>query len=294
MPIFRDVFNEDFTQIVVDDMQVYKEVTSYVGEFFPAKEKIVHLYQGKENIFRYLGLESKLNNLLSEVVTLPGGGYLIVQQTEAALVFDVNTGNRVYAGVDQEALAYDVNILAAETIAQLMRVLSAGGLIFIDFIGMKNYQNRKALYEAMKEFVKNDRLRPEILPLNAFGVMEITRPRLRPLFQIPNREECVTCRGTGKIRSSMMIPEHLEEQVKGIMKQKKVKKIVLYLHPFLNAYINRGFVSKEWKWWWKFGKKITIEEDESLAITDYRIYDQTNRLIGTPPPLSLASVSSKK
>ncbi|MEM9737740.1 MAG: Rne/Rng family ribonuclease [Bacteroidota bacterium] len=287
--ILRDIFNEKFSQVVVDDVSTYNEIKEYVSKILPDKSKIVHLYQGQHTIFEYLGIDQKIKNLLSEVVSLPGGGYLIIEHTEAMHVIDVNTGNRVHAGVDQEALAFEVNMVAAEEIARQMRLRNMGGIIIVDFIGMRNYQNKRALYEAIKQFVKNDRFQPEIIPLSRFGVMEITRPRVRPALRIPNQECCSTCYGTGKVQSSMGVPEQLEGQLQNILKHKNINSITVYIHPFLYAHINRGFLPKTWKWRWRYKKSIKIKEDPNLAITDYRIVNtQNHSLLAEAPKLNRA------
>lgn len=285
--LLQDLLNEDFDQIVVDDPGMHRDIKEYVKKILPEKEDIVHLYQGHPNIFQYLGIEKKIKNLLSKIVGLPGGGYLIIEHTEAMHVIDVNTGNRIGVGVDQETLALEVNLDAAKMVAHLMRFLGdgLGGITIVDFVGMRNAQNKRLLYDTMKKHLKNLHVKVEITPITRFGLMEITRPRIRSFIAVDNEEVCPNCQGTGTAKPSIDIAEQLEQQVKSILNHKKIEQITLYLHPFLYAYINRGLLPKTWEWWWKYKKSITICEDPTLSITDYKIIDDNNQLLAQLPKL---------
>ncbi len=283
----QNLLNEEFDQIVVDDGRVYDEIKKYVHTILPHKEDIVHLYQGQANIFQYLGIEKKIKNFLSKIVTLPGGGYLIVEHTEAMHVIDVNTGNRTSAAADQEALAVEINLAAAKMVAHLIRFLGdgLGGITIVDFVGMRDPKNKRLIYDTMKKSLKNIRVQVNISTITRFGLMEITRPRVRSFTPIDHEKICPNCQGTGVPRSSIDIAAQLEQQVSLTMRHGKNRPIRLHVHPFLYAYINRGLVPKTWKWWWKYKKSIAIAQDPALSITDYKIVDGNNEILAEAPKI---------
>jgi ribonuclease G len=206
--ILRDMLNESFDSILTDDKENFEEVKTYLKTIAPDKEKILKLYQGKVKIFENFNVEKQVKALFGKTVSMPGGGYLIIEHTEALHVIDVNSGNKSNSEVDQEATALAVNLESVKEIARQLRLRDMGGIIVVDFIDMKDPENRKIVFEKMKEELKPDRSKTTVLPLSKFGLMEITRQRVRPELNITTMEICPSCDGTGKISASIAIADN--------------------------------------------------------------------------------------
>jgi ribonuclease G len=267
--ILRDMLNESFDSITVDDKDIYDEIKSYIKTIAPEKEKIVKLYNGKVKIFESFGVEKQMKTLFGQSISLPRGGYLIIEHTEALHVIDVNSGNKSNAEEDQEATALSVNLEAAKEIARQLRLRDMGGIIVIDFIDMKNPDHKKLLYDRMREEMKTDRSKFTVLPLSKFGLMQITRQRVRPELNIITKEICPTCNGTGKISASIAVSDQIEKNLEYILEKQNEKEVTVTLHPFLHAYFTQGVVSKRMKWFFKYFKWVRLIQDSSLGITDY-------------------------
>jgi ribonuclease G len=268
--ILRDMLNESFDSISVDSKERYDEIKSYIGKIAPDKEKIVKLYNGKVKIFENFGIEKQLKSLFGQSISLPHGGYLIIEHTEALHVIDVNSGNKSNAEDNQETTALHVNLEAAKEIARQLRLRDMGGIIVVDFIDMKNPENKKLIYEKMKEEMKPDRSKFTVLPLTKFGLMQITRQRVRPEMNIITKEKCPTCNGTGKITASILVSDQIERNLEFILTKQNEKDITIALHPYLHSYFRQGFVSRRMKWFFKYFKWVRLMEDSSLGITEYK------------------------
>ncbi|MDQ3395875.1 MAG: Rne/Rng family ribonuclease, partial [Bacteroidota bacterium] len=268
--ILRDMLNESFDSITVDDKLIYDDVKSYIHKIAPDKEKIVKQYNGKAKIFEGLGIEKQLKYLFGQSVSLSGGGYLIIEHTEALHVIDVNSGNKSNAESDQEATAVSVNLEAAKEVARQLRLRDMGGIIVVDFIDMKKAENKKLIFDKMKDEMKYDRSRFTILPLSKFGLMQITRQRVRPELNIITKEKCPTCNGTGKITPSILVADQIERNLDFLLSNQNEGSIRISLHPYLYAYFTKGIISKRVKWYLKYHKWVVLEEDSSLGVTEYR------------------------
>jgi ribonuclease G len=198
--IIRDLLNESFDAITVEDELIFDQIRSYIRSIAPEKEKIVKLYNGKAKLFENFGIEKQIKSLFGQTISLPQGGYVIIEHTEALHVIDVNSGNKSNQESDQETTALKTNLVAAKEIARQLRLRDMGGIIVIDFIDMKKADNKKAIYDAMREEMKDDRSKNTVLPLTKFGLMQITRQRVRPEVNIVTKETCPACNGTGKSR----------------------------------------------------------------------------------------------
>ena len=272
--ILRDVLNESFDSITVDDKALFKDVKNFIGQIAPDKQKIVKQYGGRAKIFEALGIEKQLKGLFGQSVSVEGGGYLIIEHTEALHVIDVNSGNKSNAEADQEKTALRVNLESAKEIARQLRLRDMGGIIVVDFIDMRKAENKKLLFQKMKEEMKSDRSKFTVLPLSKFGLMQITRQRVRPELNIATREVCPSCGGTGKIQASILVADQLEKDLDHLMTKQNEKKLTICLHPYLFAYFTKGFISKQWKWFFKYGRKVNLVEDSSMAITEYNFINQ--------------------
>lgn len=269
--ILRDVLNESFDSILVDDKDLYQEIKTFIRGIAPDKEKILKHYTAKTKIFEALGVEKQLKTSFGQSVSMPTGGYLIIEHTEALHVVDVNSGNKSNREDNQEDTALKVNIEAAEEIARQLRLRDMGGIIVIDFIDMRRIENRKRLYAKMKDEMEDDRSKHTILPLSKFGLMEITRQRVRPEVNITTREICPSCSGTGKISASIQIADQIDNTLKYIIESQNEKKITISMHPYLYAYFTAGVLSRRVKWFSKYFRWINLVEDSSMALTEYEI-----------------------
>lgn len=268
--LLRDVLNESFDSVIVDDKTIYEELKLFTKEIAPDKEKIVKHYSGKAKIFESQGIEKQLKSLFGKSISLANGsGYLIIEHTEALHVIDVNSGNKSAVESDQESTALTTNLEAAKEIARQLQLRDMGGIIVIDFIDMRRAENKRLLFDKMKEFMKDDRSKFTTLPLSRFGLMQITRQRVRPEMNIKTTEICPSCGGSGKIAPSILIADQVERDLDYLISKQNETNITISMHPYLYAYFTKGFISKKTKWFFKYQKKITLIQDSSLAITDY-------------------------
>lgn len=273
--LLRDILNESFDSVVTDDKDIYNEIKSYIHKIAPDKEKIVKQYTGKAKIFESFGIEKQFKSLFGKTVSLPKGGYLIIEHTEALHVIDVNSGNKSNAGEDQESTALAVNIEAAKEVARQLRLRDMGGIIVIDFIDMRKAENKKQLYTVMRDIMEEDRAKNTVLPITKFGLMQITRQRVRPEMNITTRENCPSCGGTGKVAATILVSDTIEKSIDYILGTQNEKGVVLTVHPFLHAYFTKGIFSKRWEWYRKYNTWVKMEKDSSLVLSNYRI---TNKL----------------
>lgn len=272
--LLRDMLNESFDSITVDSKDIYEEIRSYIKTIAPDKEKILKYFQGKSKLFETIGIEKQLKTLFGKSVSLPTGGYIIIEHTEALHVIDVNSGNKSNSESDQEQTALNVNLEAAKEIARQLRLRDMGGIIVVDFIDMKKPENRRLIYEKMKEEMKDDRAKFVILPLSKFGLMQITRQRVRPELNISTLETCPTCNGTGKISASILVSDHIESNLEYIINKQNEKSITIVVHPYLHAYFTRGIFSIRMKWYLKYKTWVKIEKDTSLGVTQFKFLNQ--------------------
>ena len=268
--ILRDMLNESFDMVNVDSKPIYNQIKTFIKQIAPEKEKILKLYNGKTKIFEQFGIEKQLKTLFGPSVSLPGGGYIVIEHTEALHVIDVNSGNKSNSEKNQETTALNVNIEAAREIARQLRLRDMGGIIVVDFIDMRNSENKKKVYAVMKEEMKLDRSKFTILPLSKFGLMQITRQRVRPELTMPVQEICPSCNGTGKVSATILVSDNIERNLDYILSKQNEKKLTLAVHPYLYAYFKQGFFSTRMKWFYKYHKWVNLEIDSSLSISDFR------------------------
>ena len=277
--ILRDSLNGSFSAIVVDDKEMYDEVREYIKVIAPEQEKIVKLYKGKIPVFDHYDISRQIKSLFSKYVSLKRGAYLIIEHTEAMNVIDVNSGNRAKVADDQESTAMDVNLMAAEEIARQLRLRDMGGLIIIDFIDLHKAENRQKLYKTMQEFMAGDKAKHTVLPLSKFGLMQITRQRVRPEAIEPLEEVCPMCGGTGKVTSTVSIERELENMISYYAGEKKIKQLRLLVSPYVAAYLKSGFPSVRRRWMSKYGFRLKIGIDQSLGIVEYKFLDRKDRVL---------------
>ncbi len=272
--LLRDIFNPSFEQIYVNDKDVYKQITEYVSVIAPERKNIVKLYTGALPIFDNFGVTKQIKSLCGMTVTFNNGAFLIIELTEALHVIDVNSGNRNKSKMGQEDSAFEVNVAAAEEIARQLRLRDMGGIIVIDFIDMMKGEHRNKLHAMMQEFMAKDRAKHNILPLSKFGLMQITRQRVRPEMEVATSEVCPTCFGKGKIKSSILFTDTLEHKIDYLSTKLQVKKFFLHIHPYVAAYVEQGIFSLKYKWKKKYGVGMKIIPDQSLGFLQYVFYDK--------------------
>jgi len=273
--LLRDLLNESFDNVTVDDKKIFEEIKAYIHTIAPEKDKIVKLYAGKAKIFEHYGIEKQIKSAFGQTVSLRGGGYLIIEHTEALHVVDVNSGNKSTREESQETTALSVNLEAAKEIARQLRLRDMGGIIVVDFIDMRSQESRKLIYKTMKdEMGNNDRAKHTVLPLSKFGLMQITRERVRPQMNIVTKEVCPTCNGTGSITASILITDQIEQHIEHLFVKQNETELVLALHPFLYAYYTKGIISKRVKMFFKYKRWVKIVKDSSLGITEFHFLNK--------------------
>lgn len=277
--MLRDMLNESFDSITIDNEEIYDEVRNYIRTIAPDKESIVKQYTGKAKIFESFGIEKQLKQLFGQSVSLPEGGYLIIEHTEALHVIDVNSGNKSNSEETQEQTAFHVNLAAASEIARQLRLRDMGGIIVVDFIDMKKAEHKREVYEHMKQEMKTDRSRHTVLPLTKFGLMQITRQRVRPELSIVTNEKCPTCAGSGKISASINAADIIESQVHFLLAQQNEKGLSLAVHPYIHAYFRQGLPSLQMKWYLKHHKWVKLIKDSSLGLLEYHFYSKNKEEI---------------
>ena len=277
--MLRDLFNPSFENIYVNNEEVYNEVKHYLTLIAPEKAGIVKLYKGKVPIFDNFNVTKQIKSSFGKTINYKHGAYLIIEHTEALHVVDVNSGNRTKAQNGQEANALDVNLGAAEEIARQLRLRDMGGIIVVDFIDMNLAEDRQMLYERMCKNMQKDRARHNILPLSKFGLMQITRQRVRPAMDVNVEETCPTCNGTGKIKSSILFTDQLERKIDRLVNKIGIAKFYLHVHPYVAAYINQGLISLRRKWQFKYGFGVHIIPSQKLAFLQYEFYDANGEFI---------------
>uniref|UniRef100_A0AB33JQF8 Rne/Rng family ribonuclease n=5 Tax=unclassified Prevotella TaxID=2638335 RepID=A0AB33JQF8_9BACT len=277
--LLRDLFNPDFENIYINDEQIFEEVKNYITLIAPEKSSIVKKYTGKLPIFDNFNITKQIKSGFGKTINYKHGAYLIIEHTEALHVVDVNSGNRSRNGNGQEENALDVNLGAADELARQLRLRDMGGIIVVDFIDMKLAEDRQMLYERMCKNMQKDRARHNILPLSKFGLMQITRQRVRPAMDVNVEENCPTCNGTGKIKSSILFTDQLEGKIDKLVNKIGIKKFYLHVHPYVAAFINQGAVSLKLKWRMKYGFGVHIIPSQKLAFLQYEFYDNQKQFI---------------
>ncbi len=267
--MIRDLLNEDFTQIVVNDPVLHEDIRSYIRRVSPEAEKIVKLHQGRQPVFDFYGINKQIKASFGKNVSLQGGSYLVIEHTEALHVIDVNSGSKSASESDQDGNALTVNLEAAEEIARQLRLRDMGGIIVIDFIDQRLPSNRKKVYEQLREAMKNDRAKHTILPMSKFGLVQITRQRVRPEMSVITAEQCPTCKGSGEIGSSIIITDEIQEKISYLLKTLNLKSVSLIAHPYIAAFIKTGFPSLRWKWMWKHKAFIQVISDSNYQLGEY-------------------------
>ena len=271
--ILRDMLNVTFNSIHINDPALAEDIRVYIREIAPEKEKIVKVYKSTLPIFDHFGINKQIKALFGKTISFKHGAYLIIEHTEALHVIDVNSGNRSRSGSDQESNALEVNMEAATEIARQLRLRDMGGIIVVDFIDMQSAENKQQLYDKMKEVMASDRTKHNILPLSKFGLMQITRQRVRPEMNIVTDEKCPSCQGTGETKPTILFTDELERGLSFIVDKIKTRKLILNVHPFVASYLKKGLFPLFRKWNFKYKISLKVQAVTSYHMLEYHFYD---------------------
>ena len=276
--ILRDLLTADFNKIVTNDKNIYNDTVSYIEKIAPDKKDIVTYLNNGSPLFDTYGITKQVKSSFGKTVNLPSGAYLIIEHTEALHVIDVNSGYKSI-GNNQEENSLQTNMEAAEEIARQLRLRDIGGIIVIDFIDMKLPDNKRKVQEAMEEFMNPDRARHAVLPISKFGLMQITRQRMKPEMNINTSEDCPACNGTGKIGSTLILEDDIEKKLYYLTSH-SYKNITLIVNPIVYSHLSKGFFTSIYKRWKKKYKlKLKLQQSNSYHLVEFRFFDDNEEEI---------------
>ena len=271
--LIRDALTDDFNSIYIDSAPLYEEVRRAIKVMQPGMEEIVKHYKLETPIFEQFGVQRDIRRAFGRIVTIRSGVYLYIEHTEAMHVIDVNSGNHIKAGSGQEDTALQVNIESGLEIARQLRLRDMGGIVIVDFIDMDKAENRKKLFDVMTEAMKPDKARHTILPLSKFGLMQITRQRVRPAMEVNVQEKCPMCDGTGHIKQSIVVVDDIEANLKHIVTMSHEADLTLVTHPYIGAYLTRGWLNSiRYKWMRKYHVKLKVKESAEYGLLDFKFF----------------------
>lgn len=272
--ILRDLLNDSFTQVSVNDADLYQEIKVYLQRISPQSEKILRHYQGKTPIFDQYNVNRQIQSSFGKSVPFTGGAYLVIDHTEALHVIDVNSGNTSFDPKNREENVLKINLEAVDEIARQIRLRDMGGIIVVDFIDMKDAKHRNTLFQAMKDAMKSDRARHTILPPSKFGLVQITRERVRPAIEISTSEICPSCNGSGRVEGSVQVLDRLQNHVVYLWENMNHKSLTLRAHPMVTAYLKSGFPSVRLKWWFTYRKWLKLKAEPKFHLTNLEFQDE--------------------
>ena len=275
--ILRDLLSADFNRIVVNDKTIFADTKNYIQRISPDKTEIVSYYNNGLPIFDNFGVTKQVKAAFGKTVNLPSGAYLIIEHTEALHVIDVNSGYKSVSN-NQEQNALETNLEAAEEISRQLRLRDLGGIIVVDFIDMKLIDNKKKLADAMDQFMRPDRAKHAVLPITKFGLMQITRQRMKPEMNINTSEVCPSCQGTGKISSTLILEDEITKNLSYLIMQKH-RGLSIEVHPIVYTYLTSGFPSRRLRWSWNYKQKIKVKSNSSYHLTEFRFFDDSDEEI---------------
>jgi ribonuclease G len=276
--MMRDMLNASFNGIYINDKKLFEETKNYLHSIAPDKEKILKHFTGNVPIFDNYGVDKQIKALFGRTVNMKSGAYLIIDHTEAMHVIDVNSGNRARSENSQETNAFEVNLEAAAEVARQLRLRDMGGIIVVDFIDLHQAENRKALYERLRDEMKADRAKHNILPPSKFGLIQITRQRVRPEMNVEILEKCPSCGGTGEISAPILLLDQIENNLRYITKEQNQKGVKLFVHPFLEAYLAKGMWPLKRKWYFKYNS-VKVKAANTYQYLEYRFFNKEDEEI---------------
>jgi ribonuclease G len=269
--VIRDLFQDTVEHVVVDSKKLFKEIRAYVQWISPDMLDRVEYYRENEPIFDKHGIEKDIQVLLSKKVWLKSGGYLFIEKTEAMTVIDVNSG-RYAAKREQELNSLRTNLEAAREVCRQVRLRDAGGLIVVDFIDLDDEKNQKKIYDEMKKELRKDRAKVTVLPMTEFGLMQMTRQRIRQSVQLSFSEACPMCAGTGLVQSKTSTMNHIERWIKRFKSEKHEYRLELRVNPIIAEFLSSGTISRLTKLQLKFFVRVKLIPDSVLPADEFKFF----------------------
>ncbi len=267
--LIRDLFAKQYDRVLIDDYQLYKSVKSYVSQIAPKMLPSVELYKGKDHIFDHVNIGHDVNSIFSPRVRMPSGGYLIFEQTEAMYVVDVNSGP--YAAKEKhEDNSLKTNLEAAREIAKQLRLRDIGGIIVVDFIDLRDDKNRKKIYDELKKEFKKDRAKTNVIGMSDFGLVQITRQRIRPSVVNSVSKICPMCGGSGSVVSQNTIITDIESWISKLKYSTDYRAVDIYINPYLRSYLTRGLLSQRFRWMLKYRVKVSLVGDDNISLNEFK------------------------
>lgn len=268
--LVRDLFAKQYERVLIDDPTMHKKIKSYVSQIAPQMLPNVELYKGSEHIFDFMKIAKDVDSIFSPRVRMPSGGYLIFEQTEAMYVVDVNSGP--YAAKEkQEDNSLKTNLEAAREVAKQLRLRDIGGIIVVDFIDLRSSKNRKKIYDELKKEFKKDPAKTNVIGMSDFGLIQITRQRIRPSVVNSVSKVCPMCGGSGNVVTQNTIIADLDAWLSKFRHTTDYRAVDIYINPYLKSYIEKGFFSIKWKWMYRYWLKITLIPDETVSLNEYKV-----------------------
>lgn len=272
--ILRDLLNKDFNSVIVNDAELAEEIRSYIMTIAPDKADIIKIHKSKIPVFEQYGIDKQVKLSFGKTVSIKSGVYLIIEHTEAMHVIDVNSGHRLNTDKTQETNALEVNMEAAAEIARQLRLRDMGGIIVIDFIDMHEAANRRKLFQKLVEEMAKDNTKHTILPPSKFGLVQITRQRVRPEMNVEVLEKCPACDGSGKIKPSILLIDEIENNIRYLINEQNESFLTIAVNPYIYAYFTKGLFSLQIKWFLKYKKFIRLKSITSYHILEYHFFNK--------------------
>lgn len=273
--IVRDLLSPSFNSIHINSKEMMEELKTYMQSISSERVDIVKLYSGKVPIFEHFGIDKQIKSSFGKKVTMQSGAYLIIEHTEAMHVIDVNSGHRLRNESNQESNALETNMVSASEIARQLRLRDMGGIIVIDFIDMIDKENRRILFEKMKEEMSSDTAKHTIIPPSKFGLIQITRQRVRPEMSLEINEQCPICSGTGEVKAPILIIDEIQNNLRFLVHEQNETHLELFVHPFIYSFLKQGLFSNyQWKWYKLFKRWVKIHSASSYHLLEYHFFNK--------------------
>ncbi len=272
--ILRDLLNESFNSITVNDTLIFEDIHQYLQQIAPDKVNILKINKSRTPVFEVVGIDKQIKSSFGKVVTIKSGVYLVIEHTEAMHVIDVNSGHKMNTDMSQEQNALEVNLEAAKEVARQLRLRDMGGIIVVDFIDMNEGSHRRLLFEKLRDEMSKDHAKHTILPPSKFGLVQITRQRVRPEMNVEILEKCPVCDGSGEIKPSIIFIDEVENNIRYLIQEQNEKQLTISFHPFIYSYLTKGIISARVKWYFKFHKWIRLKSMASFHFLEYHFYNQ--------------------
>ncbi|NVD38535.1 ribonuclease E/G [Ensifer sp. HO-A22] len=266
----RDLYNKDISEIVVSGEEGYKEAKGFMKMLMPSHAKVVQPYRDVHPIFSRSGIEAQLDRMLQPQVTLKSGGYIIINQTEALVSIDVNSG-RSTREHSIEDTALQTNLEAAEEVARQLRLRDLAGLVVIDFIDMEEKRNNRSVEKRLKDCLKNDRARIQVGRISHFGLLEMSRQRIRASVLESTMQTCPHCNGTGHVRSQSSVALHVLRGIEEHLLKNTTHNITVRTIPDIALYLLNQKRSTIMDYEQRFGVSIIIEADAHVGAQHFAI-----------------------